>query len=379
MKYINSIRNLGKLHQKELPILTPGMNKSIDKHRYAELDALRGFAALMVVSFHYTMQYCNNNVNLFRYGVTGVDLFFIISGFVIFMSINNVNSGKEFIINRFARLYPVYWVCLTMSFLLTMYEVCIDLHHTVTMDWIIRYLANLTMWQYYFDIPNMEGPYWSLLIELLFYVLIFALYKLNQLKRIEPILFGLVLLQMTLLILERLHPYNAQLKIIIANERFFPLIQFLALFLIGIVFYKIITFKATLFRCLIICICFFEQVVEYDYKLTYARFNTLQWQYAIILGCFILIFILFTRNSLKFIVTRSTRLLGRISYPLYLFHQYVSIYYLIPFFSNRLHLPYAISCICSLVIVITSAGLITVYIDEPIRTKIKKRFLIKEH
>ena len=70
--------------------------------RYKELDALRGFAALFVVFFHYTTHtaYASSFLEL---GVTGVDLFFIISGFVIFMSIGQVSSAREFIINRFAR------------------------------------------------------------------------------------------------------------------------------------------------------------------------------------------------------------------------------------------------------------------------------------
>ena len=67
--------------------------------RYQELDALRGIAALFVVLFHFTLNRPEAEYGL-KLGVTGVDLFFIISGFVIFMSLTNINSSKEFIVNR---------------------------------------------------------------------------------------------------------------------------------------------------------------------------------------------------------------------------------------------------------------------------------------
>ena len=50
------------------------------------LDALRGIAAVMVVMFHLTIASGEPNYGL-HLGVTGVDLFFIISGFVIFIRI----------------------------------------------------------------------------------------------------------------------------------------------------------------------------------------------------------------------------------------------------------------------------------------------------
>jgi peptidoglycan/LPS O-acetylase OafA/YrhL len=84
--------------------------------RFQELDALRGIAALLVVVFHFTMHRPQSELG-FKYGITGVDLFFIISGFVIFMSINNVNSAKEFVVNRITRLYPTYWACVTTTYI----------------------------------------------------------------------------------------------------------------------------------------------------------------------------------------------------------------------------------------------------------------------
>ena len=67
--------------------------------RLLELDALRGIAALMVVLFHFTMDRPEMNLG-FKYGVTGVDFFFIISGFVIFLTLSNTKNWKDFVQKR---------------------------------------------------------------------------------------------------------------------------------------------------------------------------------------------------------------------------------------------------------------------------------------
>jgi peptidoglycan/LPS O-acetylase OafA/YrhL len=71
--------------------------------RIQELDALRGLAAICVVLFHKTMGSPHSNMFL-KLGVTGVDLFFMISGFVILMTLKKVKTSKQFIIGRISRL-----------------------------------------------------------------------------------------------------------------------------------------------------------------------------------------------------------------------------------------------------------------------------------
>ena len=310
--------------------------------------------------------------SFFRFGITGVDLFFMISGFVITMSINNIKTGKEFIVNRFARLYPVYWICLTLSFIVCIYRYHISTGYPVQTSDYVQYAVNLSMFQYYFNILNIEDPYWSLIVELLFYVVIFTVYKLKQLHRIEPILFCLVIFQMAVISLIHYYPEHPDLKNIIAAEKYFILIQFLPLFLIGIVFYKILTEKATLLRYLIVVVCYIQQILEYSERPILGHFYVKQWHYSICLAIFILLFFLFVNKKLQFIANKITIFLGRISYPLYLFHQNIIFLVLLPYFLNKLLFSYLISGILSLIIVITIASIITVFLDEPIRNKIRK-------
>lgn len=148
------------------------MNK---ERRLYELDALRGIAALAVCLFHFDFLKC---------GVTGVDLFFMISGFVLFMSVTNAKSLKEFWIARAARLYPVYWLALLIASLVC--TACILTLFPIKLSFVI---SNLLMLQPLFKANYFVGVSWTLYIEMLFYVFISGLWYIKQLKNIELIIF----------------------------------------------------------------------------------------------------------------------------------------------------------------------------------------------
>ncbi|TOO76409.1 acyltransferase, partial [Vibrio parahaemolyticus] len=82
---------------------------------------VRGIAALAVVIYHYLYRYnelyTHQDLNLdwAYWGKYGVQLFFIISGFVIFMSLERVKKPLDFIASRFTRLFPAYWIALIIT------------------------------------------------------------------------------------------------------------------------------------------------------------------------------------------------------------------------------------------------------------------------
>ena len=90
------------------------------------LDALRFFAALSVVLYHYGfLGYAPGNLLTLsfpelspaaRYGYLGVQLFFMISGYVILWSING-RTASQFALHRFIRLYPTFWLCAAITLL----------------------------------------------------------------------------------------------------------------------------------------------------------------------------------------------------------------------------------------------------------------------
>src|SRR3954469_15102112 len=111
-----------------------------DRHpgRLEGLDGLRGIAAASVMVYHYTAWYpFLHGFDLtpaFPYGIFGVELFFVISGFVIFMTLERTRSLGQFAAARFARLYPAFLASMLASLALT--AAPFDLP---------RLLANLTM------------------------------------------------------------------------------------------------------------------------------------------------------------------------------------------------------------------------------------------
>lgn len=93
--------------------------------RVNELDLLRFFAALAVVFHHYSLDgFAAESMTIMpypllasisKYGYLGVELFFMISGFVILMTASN-GDLKKFVISRLIRLYPAFWVCCSITF-----------------------------------------------------------------------------------------------------------------------------------------------------------------------------------------------------------------------------------------------------------------------
>ncbi|MBD2095425.1 acyltransferase [Trichocoleus sp. FACHB-591] len=83
------------------------------------IQACRGIAALLVVLFHVTefsQEKLNQNFlsGLFAFGGSGVDFFFVLSGFIIFFAhqadIGQKQKLNAFIVKRVIRVYPLYWI-----------------------------------------------------------------------------------------------------------------------------------------------------------------------------------------------------------------------------------------------------------------------------
>ncbi|MFT2014307.1 acyltransferase family protein [Streptomyces sp. 796.1] len=139
------------------------------------LDALRLIAALMVVLFHYVALYGgweNNPRAVFpslhayaRYGWLGVEVFFLISGFVICMSTWGRSLG-DFVVSRVSRIYPAYWVAVLLTALVV--TVWPQVRQVDGWD---QVFTNLTMLQQGLGVSDVDGVYWTLFIELKFYAL----------------------------------------------------------------------------------------------------------------------------------------------------------------------------------------------------------------
>ncbi|MFF9348329.1 acyltransferase family protein [Streptomyces sp. NPDC014734] len=157
---------------------SPGRQSA--RPRLHALDALRVLAALSVLLFHFTGVDATTRANwgvnpeklfpwlfpITSYGSYGVQLFFIISGFVICLSAWNRTPG-QFARARFLRLFPAYWFSAVIAFLLWRTLPDGQRHAPSISD----SLTNLTMFQVPLSAQHLVGAYWTLWVELTFYLL----------------------------------------------------------------------------------------------------------------------------------------------------------------------------------------------------------------
>lgn len=159
------------------------------QQRLGQIDALRGIAAIAVVFFHFTTKfeelYGHASAPLFSvpWGYLGVNLFFMISGFVIFMTLARTRTATDFLVSRFSRLYPAYWVAVALTFAVVLVLGLPGKEVSASAA-----ALNLLMFHGLLKVPNVDGVYWTLLIELLFYAWSLLAFQLGLLKHIHRIL-----------------------------------------------------------------------------------------------------------------------------------------------------------------------------------------------
>ena len=100
--------------------MSDAVTASARPERLPGLDALRGVAALAVVAFHFTTRFgiVFGHPERLTYGVPwgqrGVELFFVISGFAIELSLARACGAGHFLRARLVRLYPTFWAAVLL-------------------------------------------------------------------------------------------------------------------------------------------------------------------------------------------------------------------------------------------------------------------------
>lgn len=285
--------------------------------RYFNIDILRFFAAFGVMTMHYLIRGFPNDTYssvsfgdialVTKYNYLAVNLFFMISGFVILMSAQH-SSPKRFIQSRFLRLYPAFWFCCTVSFLLTVIFINHIFHLTLS-----RYLANMTMLNGFFNIGYVDNVYWTLLVEMKFYIFIFLLLITRQIKNIENFAF--------------LWLFVAALQIYYSN----PLVETLfvtnyaSFFIAGCLFYISASNGYTLKRIIGILVTI---PIGFYYEYQHLAHRHVQYSieysaatlFCILIGIYLLIYFATIKTECSETAKMISKKLGQTSYPLYLIH-----------------------------------------------------------
>ncbi len=281
------------------------------------VNMLRFLAAVFVVFYHFGFAFYYRDLSyvdvpvfryLFQYGYLGVDLFFIISGFVISLSAEN-RGAYSFFKSRIGRLYPVFWISAIITSIFLLFG-----GHLIysSMSW-SRFLASMTMLPSFFNADPLDGTYWTLAVEMKFYFIIFLLLIFKQFKKIEHIATPVAFIMLV--------------SALFLNVTVDSTLTWIPNFIAGIIFYKIYTQRmngwraTTLLVTLATALTFTLKRIPYLSEGYGVPFNPFAISAYIV--SFYIIFLLISLHKFKIPNNKYVNILGLLTYPVYLLHHQI--------------------------------------------------------
>jgi peptidoglycan/LPS O-acetylase OafA/YrhL len=335
--------------------------------RVRVLDGLRLVAALMVVCWHYaafghgaTLRPAVEVPGLYHiaaYGWLGVELFFLISGFVISMSAMGRTVG-EFATSRFTRLFPAYWLGIALT-------------ATVLWLWPIARPGpslsdvgvNLTMLQEGFHVPAVDAVYWTLFAELRFYLL-FALVVWRGVTYNRAVAFCCIWLLASAI------TYSSTGLI---HNLVMP--DWAPFFIAGIAFFLMHRYGSNVLLWCLVGACF---ALSQRQAFVSARSNFRflgevmpKWPVVAILAAFYLLVAAVALGWLR-VDWRWLTVAGVLTYPLYLIHEYIG---WTLFAALRGAAPDTLLFVGVVAVMLATAWLIHRYVEKPLAPRIRKAML----
>lgn len=301
----------------EYRVTQPLLAEPHAKHRLETLDAFRGIAIVAVILYHYTYRWgpywtewgkqwphgrdfygFDVDHAWFQLGNYGVEFFFIISGFVIFLTLERCSAWLDFAIRRFSRLYPTYWVCMLITYFAIHWFGNPDFERSP-----FELAMGFTMLSDQFGVGFVDGAYWSLVMELIFYGWVGLIYF-NFRNRFVPAWICFCLLASLFSYFE---PHYG---------RHIFAARYLCYFTAGIAFYSVyarhpIRHSAALFATAL--------------GLYLSFFNMHGLGEHLVVAAMVALFVLFVSGKLEWLGRGPLRFIGLVSYPLYLLHQYLGV------------------------------------------------------
>jgi len=348
-------------------------------NRIQFLDGLRGLAIFFVILYHvfsrwpkvvpYGKEYMH--VPIFEHGWLGVQLFFMISGFVIFMSLQKSKNFQDFIIRRWIRLFPVMFICSFIIFLTAsfFYE------RPAGMPDFRDILPGLTFiepywWQLILGSPQgeMEGAFWSLYVEVKLYLVAGILYFLIGGQRMIWVMVGLFLVGTGMLFFDQIFEDNNwhQVKVVLNAFSGRPCGWFAA----GALYYR---FYNEGKKCLLVAAII--TALASALAQGKAEWGQLlyQWDVTFVAVIIVLIFtsaVLVDRLQ-QVLSNKALLTIGFISYPLYLMHENMMVSLIVKFEYILPWIPSLLKPVFPILLVSVVAWLIAKYLEPPVRAWLK--------
>lgn len=352
---------------------------------YKSLTGFRAIAAFMVFLHHYNPFPSSNKFTLVLHDFTselhvGVTFFFVLSGFLIatrYMDMKNF-VFKTYMINRVARIYPMYFI---LTFILFADYVFHNPSNLFNKEFYIQVLTNFTFLKGYIPTLIFSGisQGWSLTVEETFYLLAPIFFLILQKSKIQLIIIPIVLISMGFIVIHLLKNH-INLGMFSLNEFYFNYTFFgrCAEFFIGISlaiivrsnknfkFYNSITYIG------LVLVIFFIYLISINKGSADLGIRTpigklINTLLLPLIGISTLYYGLIKEQTIlsKILSSKLFVLLGKSSYIFYLIHLGIFYGILHKFFNNNL--------IVFLLLNLLSVGLY-LYVENPFNQLIRKRF-----
>ncbi|WP_196140185.1 acyltransferase [Aliikangiella sp. G2MR2-5] len=337
--------------------------------RIKYLDGMRGIAILLVFFYHaYTrwielMPFGDQwaAFPLFKFGYLGVELFFLISGFVILMTLERCKGFSHFLYKRWLRLFPGMLVCSLFIYFSASFFFERPRGIPPSKDlipgllFIEPYLIEKITG---FQLRSMEGAFWSLYIEFKFYIIAALLYFVLGSKKLVIALFACFLSWVLLGILSA----NISFRGISLCYSVVDLLGFkyFGWFAAGAAYYSFVKTKQRWWLFAGIVISMLSGLVE-------SKMN-----YSAAIACSLIsVFFFLAITNIKvqdFLSSRLLLLLGFVSYPLYLIHENMMLSLVIKFSQYLSFIPGVLFPFIAILILISIAYAISKYCEPFFRT-----------
>lgn len=339
------------------------------------LDGFRGLAILLVIVYHafsrwpgtvpYGVKY--QGFPIFQYGWLGVQLFFLISGFVILMTLEKCSSIKEFLIRRWIRLFPgmliaTILVFATASFfyerpcgLINIKDIIPGLTF-IEPSWWSRILGQ--------NIQAIEGAFWSLFVEVKFYIIFGSLYFYLGRKRA---IHGLIIMFLISILMMFVTHISTAKFILYINRIVTELsFEYFGWFAVGTLIYLYFKNKNSNTLIYSIFIGFLSVCLT---TISHGYSKSVFLSASIILFIFISVFIF---DSLKKIFENKFLIfIGFISYPLYLIHENSMISMIVKINRNFSFIPSILLPVFPIIVLILISFVIAKYGEPLLKNRLK--------
>ena len=305
-------------------------------NKIPEIESVRALAITMVLAFHFFARWSTpiypfdiypHKLEIIReisqFGYMGVQLFFMVSGFVILSSLENQVSFKTFAIARVKRIYPGLFVAIPI-----VYVVCNLLNQSfIAPVPISSLLPSLTLvgpdfLNFWFatNFTWTTGVLWSLFVEIQFYLIAGFLYFVSQKFTFVTKLFVFAISIQFIKIILSISNTDAKN----ALDALLPINNYIWWFLAGSIFWKIRNSQDSgkLRIILFFSICFI--LVSSNFESSQFRFSLIPSLLTIL---FFILFLFIAQNSKKvrFLKVSPIVWLGGLSYEFYLIHESIGV------------------------------------------------------